>query len=359
MKSATLCALLALPALAFALPSADDMIEAYKARLASYQEVLNPATKSPDNLIKRYTVFRSAQFKDMAERQEAALLFAWGEPIFFKIDQFIEEGDGDWLEDLEDYKSMISAGTNSVSVPCYKLWVCERADEDGVRRWVLAERDNAKPHALGDEIYAVDVEILKPDYAPHALANSILKACRITPARDDDGCADPDESMFMTLFYNMLDPARFRMAVNLMDYDDFLKLQNGGGGNDDDDDDDDDDGNGGGGGGAVTTNNFTVVELPYTNGFYFASQPYVDVYTHNAPTNGHWDTYFWVTNASDRVINISWATNSHPAGQFFLPAQKEVFTNVLMDVSAKITLNIPAGSTNNWYGFIWWNEWDL
>jgi len=343
---------LALPAFAFAAPSLNDMIEAYKEKRLFFEEVLSRSTSSPDNIIKRYTAFRTSLYTHLPEYVEATISFPWGEPIFFMPEDFAEAGEG-WIGDLEE--ALTTVGTNP-RVPAYALWVWERFNEDdGSRQWVISARDKSNNNGLGEDLYEVDVD---PGYAPHGVANALLKAKGITPTRDNQGRPIASgEGMFMTWFYNILDPARLRMAVNLMDYNDFLLLQNPGIRGDDDDDN-------------VTpppvtppatvTTPFDVASLPYTNSLAFAAVPSLDIYTLTNSTAGAYDTYFYITNASPRAISISWATNSVsvPAGQYSLAAWREFETNVVLDASVKISVSLPVSSTNHWYGLVWENPLD-
>ena len=77
MKKRFWISLLTLPALAFAAPSANDFIEAYKERLSFFHEVLSPSATSPDNVIKRYATFRTTMFKQMPDYPGKVLPFPW------------------------------------------------------------------------------------------------------------------------------------------------------------------------------------------------------------------------------------------------------------------------------------------
>ena len=362
--------LLALAAPALATPTPLEIAAANKAKMLEYADVLNPFVQTPENLIRRYKIFRTPMFKDMAAYADEALLFGWGEPLFIIPEEFILRGyaggdeDGDesgWLlDDIEDWRAIGETVDPEVpGVKWYRLWVGEIVDpEEGTRTWVIAPRK--KGGGVGEILYEREVDC---DYKPYKLINQVLRMTGLfNPTRSDDGlqCSE-DEGWFMGFVYWLHDPARYRMAVNLMDYRDWLLLQhakgkppgdytNPGGGMDGGDNNPP----------PVTTPTTTipVASLPYfTNQVFGLKAPFIDLYTHTNKLEAY-QTYFIVTNATPGTLNVSWKTNNVPAGAYSLPTGKYFETNIWLEARAEIAVHMPTMSmpSSNSYRLYWDRE---
>ncbi len=356
---------LALPALAFAWPSMQDMYDAYMSAARFYADVLGPSTSSADNLIKRYATFRTTMYKDMGEYTDKSLAFAWGEPVFFTLDEFSASGEGDWLADLADY-GVPADKSVSTNILWYCMWLYERVNDDCSRQWVIAARDKSADDDMGDDLYEIDVTA---DYMPYANANALIKAYGLEPTRANDGSIiDANESKLMAWIYNMLDPARFRMAVNVMDYGDFLLLQylaeksaeeSGSGGDDDDDDD------------PVTPSHYSTLDvtaiMPYisTNTLY-STGVYTNIFICHNPATAEdltpepKETSLVFQNRSPLTLHVYVSTNSVAMMARSVGGNDSwMVDNITFETRAQITVALPKqpASTNAVY-FIEWSDVD-
>jgi hypothetical protein len=352
----------ALAALALAIPAdaRSKNAAAYRAHRIELADVLTPAVKTPDNLVRRYNVFRYPMFKNMAKYADNALPFGWGEPLFFIPEKFVGTGVGEWNVDYEDLLDLGDTVDPAVpGVKWYRLWVGEEVDpDDRTRKWVIATRVKGGNN-VGEIIYEREADW---DYAPYKGVNGMMRLLGLEPSRSDDGLdVDDDESWFKGLVYWLHDPARYRMAVNLMDYRDWLLLQhakgkppgdytNPGGGMDGGDNNPP----------PVTTQTTTipVASLPYfTNQVFGLKAPFIDLYTHTNKLEAY-QTYFIVTNATPGTLNVSWKTNNVPAGAYSLPTGKYFETNMWLEARAEIAVHMPTMSmpSSNSYRLYWDRE---
>ena len=367
MKKRLLTFLAALPALAVALPPAGGFSNPYAEKMRALAEVANPVAKSPDNLVRRYVFFRAPMFKDMMEYADDVLMFGWGEPIFFIPEKFFGVGFGEWEGDYDGFREYAEVVDPELApeVVWWRVWVGERVSDDGEskRQWVIFPR-GAKYEMDEDILYAVDADA---DYAPFTTLNFVFEKWGMVPSRNNDGTPRTcGESWFMGFMYDIFDPARYRMAVNLMDYRDYLKLQHAKGKTTSKDHDDEWDG----GDGPVIIppepepNPFATLStnlvLQWTSGV--TNDLYLITYTNT--TAKAIQTRFAVTNQSEFALDVEWRTNNVLVGKYALPEHKAVSTNFVIaaatpgkNVGAHIWVGLSSfvvpPVTNATFGIVW------
>ena len=356
--------LAALAAPVFAETPANEKLAAYKAKMLEYADVLNPVVKTPDNLVKRYKMFRAPMLKDMAGYADPALMFGWGEPLFFIPENFVRRGEGEWNVDYDDLLELGEVVDPAFpGVKWYRFWVGEIIEDDAMRTWVVTSRNSNNADGMGEPLYEIPAGC-GDAYMPFKQLNFMLLKMGFEPTRNDDGTWVADyENWFMGLIYWLHDPARYRMAVNLMDYRDWLLLQHAKG---KPPGDYTNPGGGGGGGGILPpsivptyTNSIRVVSIDApsysTNQMYVANANTVDIYTHtNHPANARQSHFYVVNNSPNKLLKVSWTTNSVAAGHFNLNGPGEFRTNLFVRNRAQIVLEMPPRTSNNdWYGLDW------